>query len=120
MTDATASPETPTTVADRPEPVTAHPVEAHEHASDSRYIQIALVLAVLTAMEVAWPYIVDDGPILMFPLLAVMAIKFVMIAAFFMHLRFDSKVLTRVFYAGLFLAVSVYIAALLTFRIFGN
>lgn len=89
-----------------------------DHASDTLYIQIALGLAVLTGMEVAWPYIVDDGPILMFPLLIVMAIKFVIIAAFFMHLKFDSKILTRVFYTGLFLAVGVYIAALCTFRIF--
>ena len=49
-----------------------------------------------------------------------MAIKFVIIAAFFMHLKFDSKILTRVFYAGLFLAAGVYVAALATFRIFGN
>jgi len=69
-------------------------------------------------MEVAWPYIVDDGPVLMWPLLIVMAIKFVIIAAFFMHLKFDSKILTRVFYSGLFLAVGVYVAALCTFRIF--
>lgn len=89
-----------------------------DHASDTLYIQIALGLAVLTGMEVAWPYIVDDGPILMWPLLIVMAIKFVIIAAFFMHLKFDSKILTRVFYSGLFLAVGVYIAALCTFRIF--
>ncbi|HMJ78232.1 MAG TPA: cytochrome C oxidase subunit IV family protein [Iamia sp.] len=91
-----------------------------DHASDTLYIQIALGLAVLTGMEVAWPYIVDDGPILMFPLLIVMAIKFVIIAAFFMHLKFDSKVLTRVFYTGLFLAVGVYLAALTTFQIFSN
>jgi cytochrome c oxidase subunit 4 len=89
-----------------------------DHASDTLYIQIALGLAVLTGMEVAWPYIVDDGPILMWPLLIVMAIKFVIIAAFFMHLKFDSKVLTRVFYSGLFLAVGVYVAALCTFQIF--
>jgi cytochrome c oxidase subunit IV len=104
-------------------PVPAHEAEHadehhDDHASDTLYIQIALGLAVLTGMEVAWPYIVDDGPILMFPLLIVMAIKFVIIAAFFMHLKFDSKILTRVFYSGLFLAVGVYIAALCTFRIF--
>lgn len=97
--------------------------DGHGHASDTLYIQIAIGLAVLTGMEVAWPYVTDglldtDGPILMIPLLIVMAIKFVIIAAFFMHLRFDSKVLTRVFYAGLLLAVSVYVAALGTFRIF--
>jgi cytochrome c oxidase subunit 4 len=49
-----------------------------------------------------------------------MAIKFVIIAAFFMHLKFDSKILTRVFYAGLFLAVGVYVAALTTFQLFSN
>ena len=92
--------------------------DGHGHASDTLYIQIAIGLAVLTAMEVAWPYIVDDGPILMWPLLIVMAIKFVIIAAFFMHLKFDSKVLTRVFYSGLLLAAGVYVAALATFRIF--
>jgi cytochrome c oxidase subunit 4 len=82
---------------------------------------VALGLAVLTGMEVAWPYLIDDGPVLMFPLLIVMAIKFVIIAAFFMHLKFDSKVLSRVFYSGLGLAVGVYIIALLTFRVFeGN
>ena len=97
-----------------------HDDHAAGHASDTLYIQIALGLAFLTGLEVAWPYIVDDGPILMWPLLIVMAIKFVIIAAFFMHLKFDSKILTRVFYAGLFLAVGVYIAALTTFRIFGN
>jgi cytochrome c oxidase subunit 4 len=47
-----------------------------------------------------------------------MAIKFVMVALHFMHLKFDSKVLTRVFYSGLLLAVTVYVAALSTFRIF--
>lgn len=108
--------------------VEEHAEAAHghdDHASDTLYIQVAIGLAVLTGLEVAWPYVTEhlietDGPILMWPLLVVMAIKFVIIASFFMHLRFDSKVLTRVFYAGLFLAVGVYIAALTTFRIFGG
>lgn len=98
--------------------VDEHTAEHDDHAghtSDTLYIQIAIGLAVLTAMEVAWPYVIDDGPVLMWPLLIVMAIKFVIIAAFFMHLKFDSKVLTRVFYTGLFLAVGVYVAALFTF-----
>jgi cytochrome c oxidase subunit IV len=94
------------------------PADGHGHASDLLYIKVAAGLAVLTGMEVAWPYIVSDGPILMFPLLIVMAIKFVIIAAFFMHLKFDSKVLSRVFYSGLGLAVGVYVIALLTFRVF--
>ena len=49
-----------------------------------------------------------------------MALKFGMVALHFMHLKCDSKVLTRLFFAGLFLAVGVYIVALSTFRLFNN
>ena len=41
-----------------------------------------------------------------------MVIKFVLIASFFMHLRFDSRLLTRVFYFGLAIALAVYTVAL--------
>ncbi len=46
----------------------AHEGEAFS-GHEPLYIKIALILAVLTAMEVAWPYIIDDGPVLMWPLL---------------------------------------------------
>jgi cytochrome c oxidase subunit 4 len=52
-------------------------------------------------------------------MLGLMALKFVMVAALFMHLKFDNKLLTRLFYGGLFLAVGVYVAALATFELFG-
>jgi len=35
-----------------------------------------------------------------------------------MHLKFDNKVFSWMFYAGLFLAVGVYVAALSTFHFF--
>ncbi|CAN5677386.1 MAG: cytochrome C oxidase subunit IV family protein [Iamia sp.] len=113
MTDAVAT--EPSTEADaHHEPDADH----HEHASDFLYIKIAIFLAVLTGMEVAYPYIVEDGPGLMWPLLVMMAIKFFVIGSYFMHLKFDSKVLTRLFYTGLILAVGVYVIALLTFGTF--
>ncbi len=110
---------TDTSMIDQVEARAAEDIEHEGHASDLLYIQIAIVLAVLTAMEVAWPYLIDDGPVLMWPLLVVMAIKFAMIAAFFMHLRFDNKILTRIFYSGLFLAVGVYVIALTTMHVWG-
>ncbi len=118
------STETSQTIAEAEGHEAAHD-DGHGHASDTLYIQIALGLAFLTGLEVAWPYFTDgvledDGPILMIPLLVVMAIKFWIIGAFFMHLKFDSKILTRVFYAGLVLAVGVYVAALCTFQLFSN
>ena len=46
-----------------------------------------------------------------------MAVKFFTVAYFFMHLRFDKQILTRLFYSGLILAVLVYVAVLSMFRI---
>jgi cytochrome c oxidase subunit 4 len=49
-----------------------------------------------------------------------MAVKFFIVASFFMHLRFDNKIFTWMFYSGLLLAVGVYSVTLLTFRFFDN
>jgi hypothetical protein len=46
-----------------------------------------------------------------------MALKFSIVVAFFMHLRFDSPVLRRLFLGGLGLAVTVYLILLLMFGI---
>lgn len=91
------------------------------HPTDTHYVRIAVLLAVMTAAEVALSYIKGlKGMLLVAPLLVIMAAKFVIVALHFMHLKWDSKVLTRLFYAGLLLAFGVYIAALSTFRIFNN
>ncbi len=98
----------------------------HAHGlSDKNYIYIALGLAVITAIEVAWSYLPvweDASGVTSFVevagLLIMMMIKFVIVASNFMHLKFDNKILTRIFYAGLVLAFGVYIAALATFQVF--
>ena len=92
---------------------------AHDHISDNKYIVIAAILAVITAAEVAASYI-DLGAIFIPLLLFMMAVKFFIVASFFMHLRFDNKIFTWMFYSGLLLAVGVYSVALLTFRFFDN
>lgn len=91
-----------------------------EHPKDSYYVRIAVILALLTGLEVAMSYIGLEGLALVLPLLVVMAIKFVMVALHFMHLKFDSKLLRNVFYSGLLLAVGVYVVALTTFEVFFN
>ncbi|CAN5838146.1 hypothetical protein BH24ACT3_BH24ACT3_02130 [soil metagenome] len=109
---------TPRGVAEDGTPTTdvAHSDVEHEHPSDGKYVQIALILAVLTGFEVATYYVEDQlGPALIPILMVMMVVKFVIVGAWFMHLRFDSKLLTRLFYAGLILAVVVYVAALATF-----
>ena len=50
-------------------------------------------------------------------LLAAMAVKFVVVAGAFMHLKFDHPVLTYTFYSGLLLALGVFLGVLTAFRV---
>ena len=94
----------------------AHGDHAHG-ASDLQYVIIAAILAGITALEVLISYI-EIGPLFLPVLLILMAIKFVTVVSFFMHLKFDNKIFTWMFYSGLFLAIGVYVAALATFHFF--
>ncbi len=94
----------------------AGPIEAH-HPRDVSYIVIAVWLAVLTAVEVALSY-VELWDLNVPLLLILMVVKFGIVAAYFMHLKLDNRLLTQLFVAGLVLAVSVYLAVLLAFEWF--
>ena len=97
--------------------------EHDEHGpSDRSYVMIALVLAVLTAIEVAL-FIFEDqiadslgvGSIKI-ALIALMVIKFWIVGSYFMHLKFDNPILTQLFVSGLVLAVVVYFIMLSAFE----
>ncbi len=89
----------------------------HAHPTDGQYALIALALAVLTGIEVGIYYLKSSNATIVV-LLVLMAIKFAIVVAFFMHLRFDSRLLRRVFTGGLTLAVFVYVVVLFMFGIF--
>lgn len=89
------------------------------------YVQIAIVLAVLTALEVAvhsFPGIFGGfgSPGYITALLITMFAKFWAVGYFFMHLKWDNKLLTRVFYVGFVLAVLVYVAIMAIFNLFSG
>jgi cytochrome c oxidase subunit IV len=93
--------------------------DEHDHPSDRTYVGIALILAAITAAEVVTFYVEEQLGSLLAPILIVMMIaKFAIVAAWFMHLKFDSNLFTRVFVAGIVLAVGVYMAALSAFEFF--
>ena len=82
---------------------------------------IALFLAVITGAEVLTYYVdffKDHFPLLVLTLIPMMIIKFGVVAAFFMHLRFDNKLFRRVFITGILLATFVYMIVLSTFHVF--
>ena len=68
-------------------------------------------------MEVTISY-VHVGPIFLPALLIMMVAKFVTVVSYFMHLKFDNRLFSFLFYMGLILAVSVFAAALATFHFF--
>lgn len=92
--------------------------EDHEdHPTASKYVNIAVVLAILTAMEVS-TYFFDFGAIAVPLLIVLMVIKFLMVAGFFMHLRYDIKVFGQLLYLGLGFALTLYtlVVIILTFE----
>lgn len=93
--------------------------DTRDHPSDGKYIQIALILGVITATEVASFYFEDSlGKALVPLLLVMMVVKFAIVASWFMHLRFDSRLFTRIFVASISLAVAVFVGVLATFEFF--
>ena len=84
--------------------------EHHDHGlSDVGYIKVALLLAVLTAFEVA-TYFWDFGVLVVQSLLILMVVKFQIVVSYFMHLKFDSKVFSYLFITGVILAMLVFAA----------
>ena len=110
MTSATAEHATPT---DAGSNASDHD-GAHGHPTDTNYWQIFGILVLITAFEVYLSYAEWVGKAFLPLLLGAMAVKFVMVVSFFMHLRFDHKLFGLVFYSGLVLAIAVYIAFLTT------
>jgi cytochrome c oxidase subunit 4 len=85
--------------------------EHAEHPTPAQYWKIAVVLAVLTAIEVGMFYVnqaYDLGMLNSALLIILAALKFVIVVGFYMHLRYEKTTLTRFFTAGFILAASLY------------
>lgn len=95
------------------EPDVVHSQE--HHPGPREYVKIAVFLAVVTAVEVAIYYMQALRGVLVPMLLGLSALKFVLVALWFMHLKFDSRIFRRLFVTGISLAVVVYAVVLLTF-----
>jgi cytochrome c oxidase subunit 4 len=114
---ATEDPATPELEAAPGHDPLLHRGAEHSHPSPAKYVGIAILLAIITALEVGLYYINMPAPLLVGFLLILAFLKFTMVAAFFMHLKFDSPMLRRVFITGIILAGVVYTVALLTLRV---
>lgn len=88
------------------------------HPTEAFYVKVAAILAVVTAVEVGLYYTDFGVAATNVTLLVLAAAKFIMVAAYFMHLRFDNRVLRRLFITGFVLAAGCYVAYLMTLGIF--
>ena len=87
------------------------------HASVRGYLVIAAILSVLTFLE--WRFFDieafgDSGRNAI--MIALSVLKFILVVAFFMHLRFERKYYAWIFTAAMILGVAVFLAILLLQR----
>ena len=91
--------------------------EAH-HPTAKQYFRIAMVLSVITAIEVGIFYLEFLG-YWMIPILVVLSTgKFALVAMYYMHLRYEHRLFSYLFVTGVVLA-TVVIAALVALFSFG-
>lgn len=87
-----------------------HDHDSHAHPGSDFYIKVAIVLTIITAIEVVIYYVPALAGILVPTLLALSLLKFLAVVGYFMHLKFDDKRFAWLFTAGLAISLSVMIA----------
>jgi cytochrome c oxidase subunit 4 len=96
----------------------AHGAEpGHAHAGWKTYVIVGVILTVITAVEVAVFYIPALHGVMIPILLTLSAAKFFIVVLWYMHLKYDSRIFWRVFFAPLSLAVLVVIGMVLLFKV---
>jgi cytochrome c oxidase subunit 4 len=96
----------------------AAPAPAHDqgHASVQTYVRVAIVLAILTAIEIGALYVPGLPVHILVTLILIFGtMKFALVVAFFMHLRYDSKLLSVLFVGPLFIALLIILAIMALF-----
>lgn len=95
----------------------AHEEHDHDHPGTMTYVVVGIVLAILTALEVAVIYIPALSAVVVPILLVLTTGKFVLVVMFYMHLKMDNPIFTWVFAAPLVLAVFLIVALIVLFRV---
>ena len=95
--------------------------EMHEHPTWKEYKWVAVILTVITALEV-WVYYtpLQNSPVFVPLLLALSVIKFAIVVLFYMHLKYDHKLFKALFTGPLIIAMCTLIALLFLFGKFSG
>ncbi len=94
----------------------AHPGSGdHAHPTAKKYLGIAILLTIITVVEVAIFYMPSMKAVLPPVLLTLSALKFAIVALFYMHLKFDHKLFSWVFVVPMCFAAAIILALLALF-----
>jgi cytochrome c oxidase subunit 4 len=88
------------------------------HTSNKTYVLVAAVLAMITAVEVMVFYIDALRPVIVPILISLSAAKFVLVVSFFMHLKYDGKILRGLFAGPLLVAIAIIVAMMALYGAF--
>jgi len=91
-----------------------HEADSHAHPGAMEYLKIGVVLAIVTAIEVGLYYIDMSHDLLVAVLMVLSALKFSLVVLWFMHLKFDNRLLSQFFVGGFLLALTVFAVAVAT------
>ncbi len=87
----------------------------HAHPGPKTYAKIAVILTLVTAIEV-WVFYIEAMQPLLVPVLIVLSVvKFALVAMYYMHLKFDHPIFNRWLIGGLALSFAVFLALLALF-----
>jgi cytochrome c oxidase subunit IV len=81
-----------------------HHDDSHNFSKFQIYVQIAMLLAIITGIEVTCVFLPFTKWILVTSLVVLSAVKFLFVIFYFMHLRWDKPFCTILFFIGLVLA----------------
>lgn len=92
-----------------------HEPHTHAHPTAKKYLGIAIILTIITVIEVAVFYVPSLHQFLPPILLTLSALKFAMVAMFYMHLKFDHRLYSWVFVVPMLFATAIILALLALF-----
>ena len=87
----------------------------HDDGKFHLFVQIAMILAVITGVEIVLIYIPLAKWLIVTSLVVLSLVKFLMVIFWFMHLKFDKAFCTILFFIGMVLAGGTVAALMLLF-----
>ena len=89
----------------------------HDESKFQIYVQIAMLLAVITGVEIVGIYLPFAKWIIVTSLVVLSVVKFMYVIFYFMHLRWDKPFCTILFFIGLILSAGTVWALLALFMV---